>query len=72
MSLLYRRVDRLLSASAEERLEEGDYLLVERGGMPGRGDLVLVRVNGMERVCRWRDGIDGEVVGVVIGIRKRL
>jgi len=72
MSLLYRRVDRLLSTSEEGGLEVGDYLLIEGGGIPKRGDLVLIRVDGVERVCRWDDRVDGEVVGVVIGIRKRL
>jgi len=72
MSLLYRKVDQLLAGSAEERFEVGDYLLLERNGVPRRGDLALIRVDGVERVCRWGDGVDGEVVGVVIGIRKRL
>ena len=53
-------------------LEPGEYVLVEEGGTPGEGELVIVRVNGAERICRWDREVEGEVVGVVVGIRRRL
>ncbi len=72
MSFSYRRVDLLLAGGPEVGLEPGDYVLVEEGGVPGEGELVIIRVNGAERICRWDREVEGEVVGVVVGIRRRL
>ena len=72
----------VLSANAGGEVREGDCLLLEVGRMPLEGELALVRRGRIEAVCRWMggegvdvtgvrgDGID--VVGVVIGIKRKL
>ena len=72
MTFLYRKVDSLLADSSNGEVGVGDTLLVERDRPPGEGELVLVRVHGSERLRRWREGLMDDVLGVVIGIRRRL
>lgn len=72
MSLTYRKVDSLLSASADGEVREGDCLLLEAGAPPREGELALVRRGKAEAVCRWRRGCGDEVVGVVVGVKRRL
>ena len=72
MSLAYRKVDSLLSADADGEVREGDCLLLEPDAAPREGELVLVRRGAVESVCRWRRGCDGEVLGVVVGVKRRL
>jgi hypothetical protein len=74
MSLVYRRVDRVLSGDGDAGCEvcEGDCLLLETAGTPGAGDLALVRRDGVESLCRWDGDRSGEVLGIVVGIRRRL
>jgi hypothetical protein len=72
MALTYRKVDMLLSSGARDEVQEGDCLLLEMGRSPADGELALVRRGRAEALCRW-DGRDGvEVLGVVIGIKRRL
>lgn len=71
MSLIYRRVDKVLSGQAGGEVREGDRLLVETAGVPREGELVLARSDGgIESVRRW-DG-EGECIGLVVGVRRRL
>lgn len=71
MSFVYRTVDAVLSAGGEVR--EGDRLLLETGRSPRAGELALVRRAGGEALRRWRENEEAAgVVGVVIGIRRRL
>jgi hypothetical protein len=81
MALVYRRVDRVLSGDggggdgdADSGCEvcEGDCLLLETAGTPGAGDLALVRDGGVESLCRWDGERSGELLGIVVGIRRRL
>jgi len=72
MSLVYRRIDKVLSGAAGGEVCEGDCLLLETAGTPGAGDLALVRSGGVESLCRWDDDRAGEVLGIVVGIRRRL
>lgn len=51
---------------------EGDCLLLETAGTPGAGDLALVRTGGVESLCRWDGERSGELLGIVVGIRRRL
>ena len=71
VSFVYRTVDTVLSAGGSVR--EGDRLLLETGRPPRPGELALVRRGRGEALRRWTGG-EGtvEVVGVVIGIRRRL
>ena len=71
-SLTYRKVDLLLSSNAGEEVQEGDRLLLETGRMPRDGELALVRRGKAEIVCRWAAGRRGDVVGVVIGVKRKL
>ena len=72
MALTYRKVDLLLSADAAGEVREGDCLLLEMGRRPASGELALVRRGRAETLCRW-DGRDGgEVLGVVIGVKRKL
>lgn len=72
MALTYRKVDLLLSAGAAGGVREGDCLLLETGRRPIDGELALVRRGRAETLCRW-DGRDGdEVLGVVIGVKRKL
>lgn len=71
MALVYRRVDMVLSSDADGEVREGDCLLLDTGRVPGKGDLALVRSGKAEALCRW-DGRGGEVLGLVIGVRRRL
>jgi len=71
MSLVYRRVDMLLSAGAGGEVHEGDMLIVETGEAPAGGELVLVRDGGVESLRRWEGGPAGGVTGIVVGIRRR-
>ncbi len=71
MAITYRKVDVLLSGGGGE-VREGDCLLLELGRRPGPGELALVKRGGAEFLRRG-DGCDGaEVVGVVIGIKRKL
>lgn len=72
MSIGYRRVDMLLSAETGGEVQEGDCLLLELDRRPASGELALVRRGRAEALCRWdgRDGVD--VVGVVIGVKRKL
>lgn len=71
MSLIYRRVDKILSGNAGGEVREGDRLLVETAGVPREGELVLVRSDGgTESLLRWSG--EGECVGLVVGIKRRL
>lgn len=72
MSLVYRRVDLLLSSNASGEVREGDCLLLEMGRPPRRGELALLRRGNAEMLGRWRAGAEGDVVGVVIGIKRKL
>ena len=72
MSLVYRRVDAVLSANASGEAREGDRLLMETGRMPREGELALVRAGTAEALCRWHRESGSEVIGVVIGIKRRL
>jgi len=72
MALTYRKVDVLLSSDAGGEVREGDCLLLEMGRSPADGELALVRRGRAETLCRW-DGRSGvEVLGVVIGVKRRL
>jgi hypothetical protein len=72
MSLVYRRVDKILSGNAGGEVREGDCLLLETSGEPERGGLALVRRGGVESLSRWDEGRPGEVLGIVVGIRRKL
>jgi hypothetical protein len=72
MSLIYRRVDAVLSANASGEVREGDCLLLETGRAPREGELALVRAEKVEALCRWGRGCGREVIGVVIGVKRRL
>lgn len=71
MPLSYRKVDALLSADAGGEVRAGDTLLLEDDRVPRGGELVLVRRGGAEAVRRWDGAEDDEIVGVVIGIKRR-
>lgn len=72
MSLVYRKVDAVLSANTSGEVREGDRLLMETGRMPREGELALVRAGKIEGLCRWHRESGSEVIGVVIGIKRRL
>ena len=72
MALVYRKVDMLLSADAGGEVRDGDCLLLEMGRRPLAGELALVKRGQGEALCRW-NGQDGvEVLGVVIGVKRKL
>ena len=71
MSLVYRRVDKVLSGNAGGEVREGDCLLLETVGDPGKGELALVRRGGIESLCRWDEKRPGEILGIVVGIRRK-
>ncbi len=70
MSLVYRRVDKVLSGNAGGEVREGDCLLLETAGEPGKGELTLVRRGGIESLCRWDGKRPEEILGIVVGIRR--
>jgi hypothetical protein len=72
MSLLYRKVDFFLSANADGEVHEGDCILLEVARAPLEGELALVKRRGAEVLCRWRGNRGDDVLGVVIGIKRRL
>ncbi len=72
MPLVYRRVDLLLSSNAGGEVREGDCLLIDPGRRPEEGALTLVRKGSLEMLCRWHDGRAGDVLGLVIGVKRRL
>jgi hypothetical protein len=72
MSLVYLRVDALLSAHAGGEAREGDRLLLETDRLPRPGELALVREGRTEVLRRWDAAGDAPVVGVVIGVKRRL
>jgi hypothetical protein len=72
MSLVYRRVDAVLSANGSGEVREGDCLLIEVGRAPMEGELALVKRGAVEALCRWSGGREGEPLGLVIGVRRRL
>jgi hypothetical protein len=71
MSLVYRRVDKVLSGNAGGEVREGDCLLLETAGEPGRGELTLVRRGGIESLCRWDGSGVESVLGIVVGIKRK-
>jgi len=71
MPLSYRKVDVLLSADAGGEVRAGDTLLLEDDRVPRGGELVLVRRGAAEAIRRWDESGDDEVVGIVIGIKRR-
>lgn len=71
-NIVYRRADLLLSANAGGEVGEGDCLLLELGRSPREGELALVRRGKGEALCRWKEGSGEEVLGVVIGVKRRL
>ena len=72
MSLVYRRVDKVLSGNAGGEVCEGDCLLLETAGEPGAGELALVKRDGIESLCRWDESRSEPVLGIVVGIRRKL
>lgn len=72
MGIAYRRVDMLLGATAAVDVSEGDNLLLETGRPPAVGELTLVRRGRVEMLCRWNGESGVDVVGVVIGIKRKL
>ena len=73
MSLVYRKVDLLLSANAGGEIQEGDCLLLDMGRLPREGELALVKRGKGEVLCRWSgERGNDEAVGVVIGVKRRL
>jgi hypothetical protein len=72
MALAYRKVDVLLSADSAGEVREGDCLLLEMGRRPAAGELALVRRGRAEALCRWDGRDEVEVLGVVIGVKRRL
>ncbi len=72
MSLVYRRVDKVLSGNAGGEVCEGDCLLLETAGEPGDGELTLVKRDGVESLCRWDESRSEAVLGIVVGIRRKL
>jgi len=71
MSLVYRRVDKVLSGNAGGEVREGDCLLLETAGEPGNGELTLVRRDGIESLCRWDGKWPREILGIGVGIRRK-
>jgi hypothetical protein len=72
MSIVYRQVDRLLSADAGGEVKDGDCLLLEMGRTPLAGELALVRRGRGEALCRWNGQAGVVVLGVVIGVKRKL
>jgi hypothetical protein len=72
MSFVYRRVDFSLAASADTEVREGDRLLLEVGRLPRSGELALVRRGKIDALCRWERDDCGDVLGVVIGVKRKL
>ena len=70
MTLVYRRVDMILSSNAAGEVREGDRLIIETDGPPPHGGLVLVRDGGVESLRRWDGEPSGELVGLVVGIKR--
>ncbi len=71
MSLVYRRVDIILSSNAGGEVREGDSLIIETDSAPARGELVLMRDGGVESIRRWKGDPSGDLVGLIVGIRRR-
>lgn len=72
MSFAYRRVDLLLSGDSSGEVREGDCLLLETGRRPADGELALIKRGKAEALCRWSGRNGDEVVGVVIGVKRKL
>ena len=72
MSLVYRRVDKVLSGNAAGEVCEGDCLLLETAAEPVSGELALIRRDGVESLCRWDESWPEEVLGIVVGIKRKL
>jgi len=72
MAFAYRRVDFLLSVDASGEVREGDCLLLETGRRPAEGELALVKREKVEVLCRWNGRNGDEVLGVVIGVKRKL
>jgi hypothetical protein len=53
-------------------VREGDCLLLEMGRSPAAGELALVRRGRAEALRRWDGECGGEVLGVVIGVKRKL
>jgi hypothetical protein len=72
MPLVYRRVDMLLSSNAGGEVREGDCLLIDPARRPEEGALTLVKRGRLEVLCRWHGGRVDDVLGLVIGVKRRL
>lgn len=72
MSLIYRRVDMILSANGGGEVREGDCLLIDDDLSPAEGELALVKRGRTEALCRWRGGPADDLLGMVIGIKRKL
>ena len=68
MSLVYRRVDIILSSNAAGEVREGDSLIIETESAPARDELVLVRDGGVESIRRWKGDTSGDLVGQILSI----
>ena len=53
-------------------MREGDCLLLEMGRSPAAGELALVRRGRAEELRRWNGEGGVEVLGVVIGVKRKL
>ena len=72
MSLVYRKVDMMLAANGGGEVQEGDSLLLDRECSPREGELALVRRGRGEALCRWDGTLHDDLLGVVIGIKRKL
>ncbi|MBN2184033.1 MAG: hypothetical protein JW746_01765 [Candidatus Krumholzibacteriota bacterium] len=71
-ALVYRRVDMILSSNASGEVMEGDCLLLETGRKPEEGELALIRCGKVEMLCRWEGGAVDDLLGLVIGVRRKI
>ncbi len=72
MSFVYRLVDFVLASNAGGEVRENDRLLLDVSRIPEEGELTLVRKGKVELLGRWREEEGNDVVGVVIGIKRKL
>lgn len=62
----------ILSSNSREEVREGDCLLLETGRRPKKGELALIRRGRVETLCRWDGQAEEDLLGLVIGVRRRL
>ena len=72
MPFAYRKIDILLSVEPGGEVKEGDCLLLETGRRPLQGELALVKRGKAEALCRWSGREGDEVLGVVLGVKRKL